>query len=118
MPNRCSSGFAGESTAPIIAGESPADLDCRREGRFEIVKCEADKADKFGFSGYLDCPKPIAVRDETSFDAIRKGIGLRSVEHAREVLHDCRIRIEAGERLLVTWPPMSQQKALGTEVAD
>jgi hypothetical protein len=94
-----------EPSTPLIARKPPADFDGGCEVRREVVQRQADKADELSLSGHLDRPEPISARIEARLNAITEGIGLRTVERAREMLHHHWVGIEARERLFVSGPP-------------
>ncbi len=84
--------------------------------RRKVVQGEADKADELGLSGDLDRPQAVTALIESDLDAISKGIRLRSVESAGEMLHHHRVGVDARKGLLVSGPPPAQDQPVGVEV--
>ena len=69
--------FGGQSPAPGIECEPPADFDGGHEGRIEIRNGQPDEADEGLILKQLDGERPIAVAVEVGLSAVDERVGLR-----------------------------------------
>ena len=109
--DRCSRSLAREPAAPVITREAPADLDSGREARLKSCQRETDIADELRFARHLDSPEAIAVRGESSVDAICECVGFRAIEPTWEMLHDDWVGIQPRKRIPVGSSPAALTRA-------
>ena len=109
-------GF-GRVAAPLVSrGESPADLDARREVRLEARHRESDEAREGASLDDLDGEEPEAVRVEVRLDSGGKRVALVARERSLEVLHHGRVGVQRGERLEIRLAEAPQPQALRAQL--
>ena len=74
------SRLGGVAAAPLLGGETPANLDAGREVRFECRDRQADESDEVGLSGEFDRPEPETTLGEVVADPGRGRVALGAVE--------------------------------------
>jgi len=105
--------LGGITTPPLVLGESPANLDCRREMGLEGRHGETAEADEFLGPFDVHCPEPKAEFLELAVDSSEHLIRFFGRKHVRKVLHDLGVGIERSELITVSFPPAPEDEALG-----
>ena len=111
--NSCA--FGGIPVSPKLLGEAPADLDCRREVRFEGRLPQPDVASEQRRLGYLHRPEAEALLFKRRFGPIDECIALLEGEGRGKVLHHHRIRVECSERDAVGVGPSMESQPVGPQ---
>ena len=105
------------AVAPVLGGQSPADLHDRLTDR-RLVAVEADEADEVGDARELDRPQSPALTEQPLVDQLGHRIGLGAGERRGEPLHHARVGVQRRKRRAVCWPPGAQQQAFGRDRGD
>ena len=89
--------FCGQSPAPIIKRQPPADFDGGHKGGLEVGDVEADEADEgFGFDEFGGVEAE-AVQGEVALDAGDSIVGFARCEKGWEELHYAGVGVELPE---------------------
>ena len=106
-------GFRRDSPAPVCGGESPADLDTRREVSFEGGGPETGVADELTFK--LQSVRAEAALLEMRENPVDEVVAFLRREECRHVLHDAWIGVHSREGLTIAVAPAAKDESLGGE---
>src|SRR5207249_12150527 len=84
----CARSLRCITLAPLIVGQAPADLNCRREMRFEGCQRQPNVSSEGTRCLDLDGPEPETADVEALLDARRHRVALSGREWCRVELHD------------------------------
>ena len=101
--------------APVRAGQAPADLGGRGEGRLETDLAQPGEADELAVVPALQGPEAEAVLGGVVTRALDQRGGLLAAQGAGEVAHHLGVGAERGEGIEVVVAPGAQQQAWGLQ---
>ena len=112
---RLASGLGRVSLTPVLGGETPTDLDGRREMRLERRFQETGEAKEPAVGSPLERPQAESTLPEQHLDTVDERVTLSARQTRREMLHDPKVSVHPSERLPVAFGPATQNEPLGLE---
>ena len=107
--------FGGQSPAPILSCQPPANFNGGHKRRFKPGDGKTDEAKKGAVLPQLRREKAETVALEMRFSVIHSSVGSLRRQQPRHELHHPWVGIERAKRLPVRGSPAAQQKPFGCE---
>lgn len=102
--------------APVLRGQSPADLHARRKPRLEARRREPNEAGAGIDPDDLECPAPEPSLLEMRLDLVHQRIALLARERVRKKLSHSRVGVDKCETTPISGDEAPEQQTLGSKL--